>query len=381
MGPISKIFIAYSREDDSYLTELRTHLSPIERTSNIKIWYDGKIEPGVVWESAIKKNLHEADIILLLLSASSLASDYFYEREVKDAIERHEQSTTKVIPIILRPCSWRATPLSRLQALPKDGKPISLWLDKDQAYNNIVDQIWSLINQNPSEEKTVKVNDLASSTNSNKTRYIESISNQEEKNKHIYKFKESSSYSLFDENKNNQLVSISLIIGIIGSIINILIHSIYLQAHFVGDQESYSNSQEILNKAYFYIVPFSFSIASMGIGILKNKFVILFFSLLFIVSNSIVILKEQNGSTFFIITYLLLLGSIIFFENKFRHVILIALVFVFFEITNEFILKLPFEYNFISRIMYSLIFIWYLYQLMINKKNSAPNKVQNVHST
>ncbi|MFK7770985.1 MAG: hypothetical protein AB8F94_02555 [Saprospiraceae bacterium] len=58
------IFIAYSRKDIKYLEQLAIHLKPLERKSNIEIWYDGKIEAGSIWEEEIKKHLHGADQLL-----------------------------------------------------------------------------------------------------------------------------------------------------------------------------------------------------------------------------------------------------------------------------------------------------------------------------
>ena len=145
MAEFPKIFIAYSRRDEDLLEELRMHLNPLERSKKVQIWYDGKIEPGTVWEANIKKHLHEADIILLLVSAASIASDYFYDREVKDALERHEKGTAKVVPLILRPCAWKTTPLATLQALPKDGIPLTQWASRDAAYNDAVTRIWKLV--------------------------------------------------------------------------------------------------------------------------------------------------------------------------------------------------------------------------------------------
>ncbi len=142
-----KIFIAYSRKDIPFLDELRTHLNPLERTGKVKFWYDGEIEPGQEWEQAIKENLYCADIILLLVSADTISSNYFYEKEMMEALERHKEGTIRVIPIIVRPCIWKTTPLANLQALPKDGTPItsSNWKDKDHAYENIATSLWSII--------------------------------------------------------------------------------------------------------------------------------------------------------------------------------------------------------------------------------------------
>jgi hypothetical protein len=46
--------------------------------------------------------LNRANVILLLISADFLASDYCYDVEMKRAMERHEAGEAIVIPIILR---------------------------------------------------------------------------------------------------------------------------------------------------------------------------------------------------------------------------------------------------------------------------------------
>ncbi len=142
-----EIFIAYSRQDGEMLAELRKHLTPLERSKRVTVWYDGKIEPGDVWEESIKRHLHGADIVLLLVSADSIASDYFYDKEVADALVRHREGSARVVPLILRPCTWRATPLAELQALPKDGKPVTVWPTRDDAFADAVDALWQMIEQ------------------------------------------------------------------------------------------------------------------------------------------------------------------------------------------------------------------------------------------
>lgn len=146
MSSTINIFIAYSRKDAEYSDELRTHFTPLERSRKVTIWFDGKIEPGALWETAIKKRLHSVDIILLLVSASAIASDYFCEEEMKDALERHRLGTTKVVPFILRPCTWQATPLAKLQVIPKDGKPVSTWNDRDEAYSDAINRLREMVN-------------------------------------------------------------------------------------------------------------------------------------------------------------------------------------------------------------------------------------------
>ena len=141
-----QLFIAYSRKDSAFLDELRVQLTPLERSGKAKIWYDGKIEPGVVWETAIRENLHSADIILLLVSADAIASDYFYDKELADALARHAAGTARVVPLIVRPCVWQETRLGELQALPKDGKAVTSWSDRDEAYADAVAALTRMVN-------------------------------------------------------------------------------------------------------------------------------------------------------------------------------------------------------------------------------------------
>src|SRR5690349_4059975 len=125
-----KIFISYSHKDERYLLELEKHLTILRKNDIIDDWYDRKIIPGQPWEKEIKKELENSDIILLLISPDFLASDYCYGVEVSRAIEKHHNNEAITIPIILSPSQWNETQFSKLQSLPKDSKPVSLWHNK-----------------------------------------------------------------------------------------------------------------------------------------------------------------------------------------------------------------------------------------------------------
>ena len=67
-------------------------------------------------------------IILLLISADFLASDYCYSVEMQRAQQRHEAGEARVIPVILRPVDWQHEPLlHKLQALPTSARPVTDW--------------------------------------------------------------------------------------------------------------------------------------------------------------------------------------------------------------------------------------------------------------
>jgi hypothetical protein len=86
---------------------------------------------------AIDTHVQTAQIILLLVSADFLASDYCYDREMQQAMARHTAGDARVIPVILRPTDWHSAPFGRLQALPTDGRPITRWSDQDEAFLDV----------------------------------------------------------------------------------------------------------------------------------------------------------------------------------------------------------------------------------------------------
>ena len=91
--------------------------------------------------AAIDGQLNSAAIILLLISADFLASDYCNDLEMRRALERHNAREARVIPVILRPVDWHAAPFGKLQALPKDGKPITEWKPRDKAFQDVAQGI------------------------------------------------------------------------------------------------------------------------------------------------------------------------------------------------------------------------------------------------
>src|SRR5436305_12348975 len=140
-----KIFFCYAHQDEDMAYKLRQHLKPLQRAGHIDIWYDHDICPGTDWGSEIIEHLNEAQIILLLISSGFMDSDYCYSLEMKQAIARHERREASVIPIILRPVYWQIAPIDKLQALPKNAKPISSWTPQDKGYENVANGIREVV--------------------------------------------------------------------------------------------------------------------------------------------------------------------------------------------------------------------------------------------
>jgi TIR domain len=140
-----EIFFSYAHEDEALRDQFAKHLKLLERQGVITAWYDRDITAGEEWKKAIDSHLESANIILLLVSADFLASDYCYDIELKRALERHDRNEARVIPVILRSVEWQNSPLGKLSALPTDGKPITSWLNQDEAFTNVVRELRRVI--------------------------------------------------------------------------------------------------------------------------------------------------------------------------------------------------------------------------------------------
>ncbi|HWE76108.1 MAG TPA: toll/interleukin-1 receptor domain-containing protein [Stellaceae bacterium] len=128
------VFFSYSHKDEALRDQLETHLAMLQRQGVISTWHDRRLGAGKDIDAGINAELERAAIVLFLVSADFLASDYCYGVEMKRALERHTSGDARVIPVILRPCDWHHAPFGRLRASPKDGKPITTWTNLDEAF-------------------------------------------------------------------------------------------------------------------------------------------------------------------------------------------------------------------------------------------------------
>lgn len=135
---MAKVVFSYSHADEPLRNELEKHLSPLKRMGKVETWHDRRIDPGSEFESAIDLYFSEANIILLLVSPDFIASDYCYDIELKNALQRHECGDAVVIPVILRPCAWHSLPFGKLLAATTDGKPIVKFTHIDDGFVEVV---------------------------------------------------------------------------------------------------------------------------------------------------------------------------------------------------------------------------------------------------
>lgn len=165
MNAMASVFFSYSHKDEQLRNELETHLALLKRQEKITTWYDRRISAGSEIDLSISEELESAQIILLLVSANFLASNYCYEKEMERALERHKAHSAVVIPVILHPCDWHSAPFGSLRASPTDGKPISMYANMHEAFSIVTKDIRAALEKIPSEPSAVAQNNPVSLVN------------------------------------------------------------------------------------------------------------------------------------------------------------------------------------------------------------------------
>lgn len=141
-----EVFLSYAPEDEPLCLELEKHLSLLRREGLITTWHKGQIGVGKDRDKEPGEHLSTASIIVLLLSANFVASDYCYGIEMRRAVERHEAMETFVIPVVLRPMDdWSNMPFGGFQVLPSNSIPVTSWLDTHAAFADVVQGIRSVV--------------------------------------------------------------------------------------------------------------------------------------------------------------------------------------------------------------------------------------------
>lgn len=137
-----KLFISYAHKDEKLKDELIVMLKGMQRRGIIDAWQDRLIEAGDEWYQSIQTAMNECDVALLLVSPNFIASNFIHNEEIPYLLQRRQSEGMRVIPIIIRPCTWTSEPILKdLQALPRDGKAVITFSeengDRDQAWTDI----------------------------------------------------------------------------------------------------------------------------------------------------------------------------------------------------------------------------------------------------
>lgn len=118
-----RVFVSYAHKDRRYLEQFRTHTADLRR-NGVEIFDDQAIMPGERWEPALTAKLDTADIVVFLVTAELVNSDFCHQIEFARALERESAGLCMIIPVNLGPVDLdNKHPLRAFQNVPQ-GKAI-----------------------------------------------------------------------------------------------------------------------------------------------------------------------------------------------------------------------------------------------------------------
>ena len=140
---IVNIFISYAHKDVAHKEKLMMSLHPLIRQNKIQVWQDSEIVAGQRWNDEIMEHLEQAHIVMTLMSPDFIHSDFCYSIELDNALKAHARGKKTIIPVQIRPCSWKDKklnlPIGNIQGIP--AKPISDYPNRDKAWMEVFEEV------------------------------------------------------------------------------------------------------------------------------------------------------------------------------------------------------------------------------------------------
>ena len=144
----NEVFVSYSVTDKVYLEEIKKHFKPFE--DQINFWDNSKILPGQNWKDEIESAISKTKVIILLLSADFLASDFIISNELPPLLKAAENEGAVVLIVILRPCLFEVIDeLNQYQTMNPTNRPVLKMdiIEREELYVNLVRQTKRILSE------------------------------------------------------------------------------------------------------------------------------------------------------------------------------------------------------------------------------------------
>src|SRR5207237_1058542 len=132
--------------DDLLAAELEKHLRILKNQSIIMSWSKIKITPGMKSLHALERALDQASVVLLLISSDFLASDVC-NVVMQQALKLSLNDNEIVVPVLLRPVTLENAPFAHLECVPRNGRFITSWANRDEAFVEITKDLSTLFGE------------------------------------------------------------------------------------------------------------------------------------------------------------------------------------------------------------------------------------------
>ena len=140
------VFVSYSHKDKRHFERLRTFLKPKHRDGLIDAWDDTRIKPGELWRGEIEASLDSACLIIMLISADFIASEFINRVELPKLLTRHAERRLDVLTVYVGTCPDDPS-LSKFQAVNSPKVPLNgmTRARRDEVWTRLVKRIDELV--------------------------------------------------------------------------------------------------------------------------------------------------------------------------------------------------------------------------------------------
>src|SRR5262245_25943994 len=119
-----RVFISYSHEDQAWLEQLQTMMTPLVRSGAVLPWADTMIQTGADWREQIQAALTSAKVGVILVSPHFLASEFIAEVELPALLTAAAEQGLHVCWILISACLHETSGLTRFQAAHDIRRPL-----------------------------------------------------------------------------------------------------------------------------------------------------------------------------------------------------------------------------------------------------------------
>lgn len=136
------VFMVFSNKDRGLADELYRHLLLLEQQQFIKLQRIDDFPPGTNIIAERARRFRQAKVVLVLVSVDLLMDELL---NGLPSLQGAGQLDQRIIPVPLRRCEWRSTPLGVLQPMPENGLPVAMAQDREDVLASIASSLRRLL--------------------------------------------------------------------------------------------------------------------------------------------------------------------------------------------------------------------------------------------
>ncbi|MCC6459466.1 MAG: toll/interleukin-1 receptor domain-containing protein [Saprospiraceae bacterium] len=140
-------FLYHDPADQAYADALRDYFKPLEQARLLQLVSPADTPAGADQLAWIQQEIQQANIVLLLVTANLLASEFVYQDLAQWIFQRRQAGQCVIIPVIFTKCRWDLTLYGQLEPLPNKGAAIkSAYESVDEGLYDVSEGVERILN-------------------------------------------------------------------------------------------------------------------------------------------------------------------------------------------------------------------------------------------